>query len=232
MAMAGRGVLAIWNGIAPEAESDFVAWHVREHIPERVSLPGFLRGRRYASQDASPAYFNFYETEGADALTSDAYKARLNAPSDWTRQVVRHFTDTSRTVCDVAMSMGVGKAGWIETFRISGPVPADFGDAASGILQSAMHQPGIVAVHLLQGEHQASRSDSAEKAMRAQPDEVVDWIALVEAVDRAALEFMRPALDVAERLRKAGAAGTVRSGIYQLQYSLTHAEMLAQPGQR
>ncbi len=32
MALAGKGVLAIWNGIAPEAETDFVAWHVREHI--------------------------------------------------------------------------------------------------------------------------------------------------------------------------------------------------------
>jgi hypothetical protein len=232
MAMAGRGVLAIWNGIAPEAEADFVAWHVREHIPERVSLPGFLRGRRYASQDASPAYFNFYETEGSHVLTSDAYKARLDAPSDWTRQVVRHFTDTSRTVCNVAMSVGVGGAGWIETLRISGPVPADFGDAAASVLKSAMEQPGIVAVHLLEGEHQASRSESAEKAMRAQPDEVVDWIALVEAVDQAPLEAMRPTLDVAERLRQAGAAGAVRRGIYRLQYSLTHAEILAQPVRR
>ena len=65
MALLGTGVLAIWNGIDPEAEADFVAWHVREHIPERVVLPGFRRGRRYVALDGEPAYFNFYETEFA-----------------------------------------------------------------------------------------------------------------------------------------------------------------------
>ena len=43
MALLGTGVLAIWNGIAASAEDEFVDWHVREHIPERVGLPGFLR---------------------------------------------------------------------------------------------------------------------------------------------------------------------------------------------
>ena len=43
MGPLGKGVLAIWNGIAPEAEEDFVAWHVREHIPERVGLSGAAR---------------------------------------------------------------------------------------------------------------------------------------------------------------------------------------------
>ena len=54
MALIGQGVLAIWNGIKPEAEDDFVAWHVREHIPERVGLPGFVRGRRYVAGTALP----------------------------------------------------------------------------------------------------------------------------------------------------------------------------------
>src|SRR5258708_31159805 len=114
MALIGHGVLAIWNGIAPAAEQDFVAWHVREHIPERVGLPGFLRGRRYVAVDGHPKYFNFYETETAAALSSPAYRARLNAPTEWTRRVVANFTDTSRTVCDVAFSVGVGEGSFIE----------------------------------------------------------------------------------------------------------------------
>ena len=36
MGLLGKGVLAIWNGIAPEAEDDFVAWHVREHISRTI----------------------------------------------------------------------------------------------------------------------------------------------------------------------------------------------------
>lgn len=53
MGLLGSGALAIWNGIAPEAEREFDRWHTYEHIPERMALPGFLRGRRYVADDAS-----------------------------------------------------------------------------------------------------------------------------------------------------------------------------------
>jgi hypothetical protein len=105
MGLLGKGVLAIWNGIAPEAEEDFVAWHVREHIPERVGLPGFLRGRRYVALDGFPKYFNFYETTTADDLSSAAYRARLDAPTDWTRKVGTPFRWRSKpsTRCEVRL---------------------------------------------------------------------------------------------------------------------------------
>jgi len=63
MPLLGTGVLAIWNGLAPGYDAEFVEWHVKEHIPERVGVPGFLRARRYFAVDGAPAYFNFYETE-------------------------------------------------------------------------------------------------------------------------------------------------------------------------
>ena len=88
MALLGSGVLAIWNGIADTAEAEFVRWHVREHIPERVGLPGFLCGRRYAAVDGHPKYFNFYETVSTEVLNSRVYRDRLNNPTPWTRRVV------------------------------------------------------------------------------------------------------------------------------------------------
>ncbi|HSV25798.1 MAG TPA: hypothetical protein VLJ17_22580, partial [Xanthobacteraceae bacterium] len=89
MALLGKGLLAIWNGITDSAEAEFVRWHIREHIPERVGLPGFLRGRRYAAHGGHPKYFNFYETETPQTLESAAYRARLNAPTAWTQAVVK-----------------------------------------------------------------------------------------------------------------------------------------------
>ena len=106
MALLGGGVLAIWNGIATGYEDEFLEWHVKEHIPERVGVTGFLRGRRYISVDGTPAYFNFYETETYQVLSSEPYLARLNDPTPWTRKVVSNFKDTSRTICDVAHSTG------------------------------------------------------------------------------------------------------------------------------
>jgi len=47
MSLSGSGVIAIWNDITEEGRANFYEWHDREHIPERVGIPGFLRGRRY-----------------------------------------------------------------------------------------------------------------------------------------------------------------------------------------
>jgi len=169
MALLGTGVLAIWNGIAASAEDEFVDWHVREHIPERVGLPGFLRGRRYVAVDGFPKYFNFYETAGPGVLSSDAYQARLNAPTEWTRRVVTHFTDTSRTACEVAASFGRGEGALIDTIRLSASNdPTTFKAAvAEKILRPVAGEPGIVGAYLLQGQKAARTTRSGRGLGRA-----------------------------------------------------------------
>src|SRR5215471_6580816 len=47
MSLAGRGIVTIWHDIVPEGQPDFYEWHNREHMPERMGIPGFRRGRRY-----------------------------------------------------------------------------------------------------------------------------------------------------------------------------------------
>lgn len=54
MSLLGKAVVAIWNDILPEGRDNFIEWHNREHIPERVSIPGFLRGRRYIAEQGVP----------------------------------------------------------------------------------------------------------------------------------------------------------------------------------
>ena len=119
MPLLGAGVLAIWNGIADGMEGEFLEWHVKEHIPERMALPGFLRARRYVALDGEPAYFNFYEVNATSDLSSASYLERLNNPTPWTRKVVASFTDTSRTICRVQASFGAGAGPVVETMRFS-----------------------------------------------------------------------------------------------------------------
>jgi hypothetical protein len=54
MPLIGTGVLAIWNDVAPEAEAEFNAWYLEQHLPERLAVPGFRRARRWWSATASP----------------------------------------------------------------------------------------------------------------------------------------------------------------------------------
>jgi hypothetical protein len=227
MPLAGQGVLAIWNGIEDEAEADFVAWHVREHIPERVAMPGFLRGRRYIAVAGAPKYFNFYETESPETLVAPAYLERLDAPSDWTKRVVRHFRDTSRTVCSVAASLGVGDGAFVGTIRLmSRPAAGKLAEqVATSVAQPMLAEPGIVAVHLLEGQAD-SGGQTAEKALRDRPDQQAAWILLIEATDREPLERVFERHAFRDALAAAGADyGDNDRGVYRLQYALSRDQL-------
>jgi hypothetical protein len=89
--MVGDGVLAIWFDVEAEAEAELNAWYPRQHLPERLSVPGFLRGRRYAAVDALARYFTLYEVETPAVLASGAYLERLNYHTDSTRRVLPSF---------------------------------------------------------------------------------------------------------------------------------------------
>lgn len=96
--MIGAGALAIWfDELDPEGETDFNEWYVRQHLPERLSVPGFMRGRRYAAVDGGPPYFTFYETANAAVLGGPALLERLNDPTDWTRRVLPRVRAMTRS---------------------------------------------------------------------------------------------------------------------------------------
>lgn len=226
MALSGSAVLAIWNGIRPEAEDAFVTWHVQEHIPERVGLPGFRRGRRYVAVNGHPKYFNFYETEDLATLSSPTYVSRLNAPTPWTREVVSNFTDTSRTACTVAMSKGQGDGAAIMTFRLDTDAGQDtFVANIEAAAAKLLGLPGIVGVHLLEGDTATGAQATAEKALRDRPDEVAPWILLIEGVDADRLAALENTASLSATLSSAGAASDMRMGIYALQFSLAENQI-------
>lgn len=227
MPLLGSGVLAIWNGVAPGYEAEFLEWHVKEHIPERVGVPGFLRGRRYVAVDGAPAYFNFYETENYQVLSSALYLARLNDPTPWTRKVVSNFKDTSRTICEVAHSSGRGIGAWIETIQLqTASDPAEFARRmASGLLAEIAAQRGVSALHLLRGVPEANKADTAEKAIRRVRDKEADWILLVETVAAQAALDLRSTLTGDASLAQASVTGKPVRGLYQLDYALARTDL-------
>ena len=207
MSLAGEAVVAIWNGIRPEGRGDFFEWHNREHMPERVGIPGFLRGRRYEAVDARPEFFTLYETASVAVLSGPEYLARLNAPTEWTRRATAHFTDTARSLCRVAISLGPGTGGWMMTWR--------YDEAAAAIdetlLRSLAAAPGVVGAHLCVADRAASGIETEEKKGRPK-NAVPGFVLMVEGgADREPLEAAcaRVSLPHAER------------GLYRLQYVLS-----------
>ncbi|OLB98018.1 MAG: hypothetical protein AUH30_09025 [Candidatus Rokubacteria bacterium 13_1_40CM_68_15] len=95
--MIGGAVLAIWFDVDPSGKEEVEAWYPRQHLPERLSVPGFLRGRRYAVAGDGPAFFTLYETRDGGVLSSPAYIESLNSPTDWTRRSLSAFRGMIRT---------------------------------------------------------------------------------------------------------------------------------------
>ena len=81
MGLLGKGALLIWHDPSAEVESDYNEWHSKEHMFERVGIPGFRRGQRAVAISGAPRYFNLYEVDDAETLTSKAYLDRLNDPT-------------------------------------------------------------------------------------------------------------------------------------------------------
>jgi hypothetical protein len=89
----GIGLMANWANIDPDYLTRYQQWLNCEHMPERVSIPGFLQGRRYRSIDASSHFLAFYETKTTSVLGSEAYMERLNSPTPWTLESLAAFQD-------------------------------------------------------------------------------------------------------------------------------------------
>ena len=222
MSLAGEGLIAIWNGVTPEARDDIYEWHNREHMPERVGIAGFRRGRRYRAIEADVEFFTLYETDTPLVHTGSDYSARLNSPTPWTQRAIVGFLDTSRSLCRVAASFGTGQGGLLVTYRYD-VAPGREDDQrrllAHDILPALADAPGVVGVHLGIADRAASSIETAEKKDIAKPL-VPNWVILVEGGSEAAplLAACDAALPV-ERLIAAGAVMPIPRGLYQLQYT-------------
>ena len=115
------GMVVIWNDIKEEMRDEFVQWHSIEHLPERVSIPGFISGQRWYGEHASPQYLTTYVTQNTEVLTSDAYIKRLNNPTPWTLKTVAAFCNTCRAAGEVIWEYGSkkGYGGHILAIRIT-----------------------------------------------------------------------------------------------------------------
>jgi hypothetical protein len=228
MPLLGKGVAAIWHNVAEEFQADYNHWHCYEHVPERVGIPGFLRGRRYVAIHGEPEFFHFYETDSLDTLTSKAYLDRLNNPSEWTRRAGPNIKDNNRTLSSVFTSHGNGGGAAILTGRLQAAAgrDAELSDWLAGeILPGLIGQPGVVAAHLLRGDQASSATQTAEKAMRDRPDDVADWVFFVEGIEVEPLDplWRGGALSTAS-LNEHGAM-KASLGTYRLHYALSAEDL-------
>src|SRR4029077_19931063 len=149
--MLGKAAIAMWWDIAPDIRSEWEDWHTHEHFPERLAIPGFLRGSRWVSGEH---YFVLYEAESLDVITSGPYLARLNDPTPWSRKMMPHHRNMVRSLCNVTASVGAGLGQYMLTVRSSSRI---------ALPQIAR---GIVAAKLLVADNSKLATQTAEQKIR------------------------------------------------------------------
>jgi len=191
MPLKGSAFMVMWHDIAPEGEAEYHLWHTREHMPERLSIPGFLRGRRGVNWGLEhQRYLTIYEGDDLEVFRSRGYLERLNGPSPWTQRMMPHFRNFLRVSCEIVTTRGLGVGGAVATFRgdfAPGRSEADFRAAAPSLAERLVERAGVSAVHTAVARPEASNVQTTENKIRAPMHEqgfealvVVEFVGLTE----------------------------------------------------
>ena len=227
MGLLGQAAVAIWHDIAPEGRDDFYAWHGQEHMPERLAIPGFLRGRRYIGISTRHEFFNLYEARDIDVLLGKAYADRVNQPTPWTIAAVRHFRSVSRSLCHVRGTHGRAQGGLLATLRydVQAANAQEHIDLLNRqFLPAIAALAGVAGVHLLVADASGSSEPNAEALARGVANVVPRWVILLEgwgdeppfmALARAQFEPLA--------MQAIGATGAMDLDIYRHQITHTGA---------
>jgi hypothetical protein len=182
----GQGALLITNAVDPAGQEEFDEWYIREHLPERVGGPGFLRGRRFRRITGTPRFMALYETETPEVLQAPPLLERLNNPTPWTQGVMPYFRDMHRTIMRVAATHGTLDGGLITLIDLTGVEETTL-TALAGSLSAVAQEPGICAAHLWRKTDFAP-PQTAEMRLRGAPDRSLPAALGIEGTDAKPLE--------------------------------------------
>ena len=83
-----KGILIAAMNFAQVAEDEFHDWYDREHIPERLRVPGFLNAERWIGAADPKVSVALYDLDNVGVLKSSAYLAVGGANgTPWTKRV-------------------------------------------------------------------------------------------------------------------------------------------------
>lgn len=179
-----EGFLAIWSDIAPDQETDYLHWLTREHTAERVGVPGFLRVRVFrARREDVCRYFILYSLQNSLVVKSEAYVARLNAPTAWSRRIMPLLGNFVRGGGSVVAEAGLGQASLISPLVF----PASAKEALKVRLSSLCAIDRIVSARLFEVDEEATTIRTNEKSMRTD-DRSFALLLILEALNQDALQ--------------------------------------------
>lgn len=214
--------MLLFFDIAPEAIAEHDDWHTHEHLPERLSIPGFVRGTRWVGlRGGQSRYFVIYEVRDVGVLTSEAYLERLNNPTPWTQKMMPSYRGMTRGFCAVTGSAGLGSGNTALVVRFKpGDSPALRDWLVKDVMPGLSSRPGLGGCYLF--ESAATPPMTREQRIRG-ADAGVDWALVVTGYEESAVAALEQSDLKKSRLETQGAA-IAGFGMYRTHYSLYEVE--------
>ena len=220
MPIAGKGMLLTSMNIDAIHEAEFNRWYDREHLEERVAMPGFLEARRYVAHQGNPKYLSLYSTETMEVLDSPFYRTALANQTAWSKANIANFKDMIRGVSRITISRGTGRGSALGIIRLR--PPAGGHDKLRTALRDQLDPAkldGIISIHLLENDPALSKPITDDPA--APNPGAGDWFVLIDSTDVGVV----PAT-VARLCDNAAIKPLlVTSGVYRLMWDLAKSDL-------
>lgn len=224
MSLLGKAVMLLSFDVAEDAVPEHDDWHTHEHLPERLSIPGFVRGTRWVSPGGKPRYFVMYEVDQLATLQSDAYLERLNNPSPWTSKMMPNYRGMTRGLCSVSSSvgLGMGRIGLLLRFKPRTGMESSLrGWLIKDTLPPFSSKRGLGSAHLFEGA--LTPQMTKEQQIRG-ADAGVDWTVLVTGyAEDAVAGLMHGELSRSQIEEHGGTA--VSDAMCRMEYMLTDRDI-------
>lgn len=179
--LPGQALMLYAVDVDPADTARFSSWYTHEHLPERVAVPGFLRGRRYV-RTAGPGqqHLTLYDARDTAVFSSAEYLARLDDPTPLTRSVVATFRRPHRAVLSVLFSQGAAVGSRLAVLQLPA-VGAERlrrwveDDLAADVLTG----PDVCGLHLAAVDTEATAAKSATAEGRDAAEQVDETCVLL-----------------------------------------------------
>jgi hypothetical protein len=150
--MAQKGFLLVFMNPPPAFDEEFNAWYDSEHIPERLSVPGFLTGLRYVNiAGGAPRYLAMYDLESFGVMETPAYlRVAFDKSSPWTKRVTARAR-VQRFAGDQVHPghLVTGRAARIGIIRFRGLAPAQVSAVTAGMAQTFAGRREVIQYRVL-----------------------------------------------------------------------------------
>lgn len=150
--MANKGFLLVFMNPPPAFDEEFNAWYDSEHVPERLSVPGFVTGLRYMNIAAgAPRYLAMYDLEGFGVLdTPEYHRVAYDNASPWTKRVTARARVQRFAGDQVGPGHPVtGRAARIGIIRFRGLAPEQVEAVKAGMAATCLDRPAVIKHRVL-----------------------------------------------------------------------------------